>query len=365
MKVSQAKEIAQNWVKHRITQLPNVSHAFFIASIMTREEEDELPTTSDVDIRIVVDQDIPPELITLTGELCHKYYHIQNVRLDVSYMSKNSLDKLSSNILGHTMATSFRKPNAIYDPNEQLDKMHQEVSVHYRDDKWVRQRCRKTREIAYSWFDQAENSLLHNHGWPNKRIERVSWLYMGATPPIVQIPCVANLQGITSHKCLVRSWNTLYQYGYPGAYQDILKILGLTKFKKSEVEASLNDLHAALKYARSVHKTRYYGDHNLHISHEPIVIEGPRNLIQNGFHREAMYFIAGIRNWIQNTMENDGTEPEKSHFDNTYSKMLTSIGIINERDIDDRYNDLKQYIPKMMDVANHIIEKNPDIIREK
>ena len=42
--------------------------------------------TSDVDIRIVVDQDVPPMFTTLTGDFAQKYYQIHGVILDTSYM---------------------------------------------------------------------------------------------------------------------------------------------------------------------------------------------------------------------------------------------------------------------------------------
>jgi hypothetical protein len=66
---------------------------------------------------------------------------------------------------------------------------------------------------------------------------------------------------------------------------------------------------------------------------------------------------------IQNTIENDGIEPEKSHLHNTYNKMLTNIWIKDEGGVDERYHDMKQYIPTMMDIADHIIDRNTDINR--
>ena len=364
MKVSQAKEIARQWVMRRITELPNVTHAFFHGSIMTRDDNADSPATSDVDIRIVVEQEVPPMFITLTGEFAHKYHLVQDVILDVIYMSLDQFTRLSSNILGEIIAVSFRRPNAIYDPEGQLDKIHRKVVNHYQDEEWVRQRFRKAQEIAHSWFNQAVNSKLSIHGWPSKRIENISWLYMGATPAVSQIPCVANLRGITLHTCLVKSQHTLSQYGYDDAYHNILEILGLDKVTYAEVEEYLQDLLAVLKYARSIHKTRYYGDHNLHKTHEPIVIDGSRHLIQTGLHREAMFNIVGMRNWIQNAIENDGGEPEKTRFRIAYDQMLASLGIMHDQDISARTSELRQYIPTLMTVANSIIERNPDIIRK-
>ena len=324
MKVSEAKEIAQQWVDRRITQLPNITHAFYYGSASTRDDDAELPSTSDIDVRLVVDQDVPDMFTTLTGEFSQKFHLVQGVILDVSYMSLDSLDSLTATIPGDLQAVNFHLPNAIYDPDGKLQNLYLKARTHFRDEEYVRQRCQEAQEAAYSWFIQAANSTLNEHGWPSKRNEAISWLYLGASPTVSQIPCVAALSGITLLTCLVKARNTLYCYGYDDVYHDILQILGLDNLTQSQVEAALRELSDALHYARTVYKTPFYGDHHLQEILEPLVIHGSWELIHAGFHKEAMLWVLGMRTWIQNAIENDGAEPEKTHFRLAYEHMLST-----------------------------------------
>ncbi len=365
MKVSTAKAVAGEWVKNRISELPNVTHAFLQGSVMIKDEDENLPATSDVDIRIVVDQDVPPMFTTLTGPFAQKYYKIDGVILDTTYMTLENLNKQIAAFPGELIAVDFYKSNAIYDSDGTLDRLYQRTRITYRDIAWVRQRCKSGEKSAQSWFIQAANSNINEYGWNVKRILDFSWLYLGAAPAVSQIPCVADLRGMTFRTCLVKSRNTLTKYGFDDLYDGILNILGLVNYTKSDVEDSLDELSNALHYARSIHKTRYYGDHHLQEILEPLIFDGSQELIDVNLYQEALLWIAGMRDWVQNAIENDGREPEKSQFRSAFDGMLTQLGITDDGEITRRSNMLRQYIPDMMGAANKILEENPHIYRQR
>ena len=54
MLVKQGKEIARQWVMERGSQTPGFCGAFFIGSLNWKSDNEDIPSTSDIDIRIVM-----------------------------------------------------------------------------------------------------------------------------------------------------------------------------------------------------------------------------------------------------------------------------------------------------------------------
>ena len=57
MTAGRARRIALDWVRENADSFPGFSGAYLIGSINFREQDDPLPPTSDIDVRIVVDMD--------------------------------------------------------------------------------------------------------------------------------------------------------------------------------------------------------------------------------------------------------------------------------------------------------------------
>lgn len=58
MTVKKAKEIAREWVIEAGSKVPGFQGAFFIGSINWKRESEQFPSSSDLDLKVVVDGDI-------------------------------------------------------------------------------------------------------------------------------------------------------------------------------------------------------------------------------------------------------------------------------------------------------------------
>ena len=366
MKVIEAKAIAKQWVEQRAKELPNFVCAFFVGSVACMHDDEDFPATSDIDLRIVVDQDVPDLLSNPSGEFAQTKLLVQGVILEPQYWSKDYFMKFASEILGNPLgAVSFFRPNAILDPNGDLVRAHRKVHASYQDAFWVRKRCANAQEHAITRLEQAASGQLSFPGATSKYIVSISMLYVAAIPNVVQIPCVANLKGITLRKCLVASRETLIGAGKGDLYKAILKIVGAYNITNVEASAHLAELESAFDYALRVIHTQFFGAFDIDPLSRPITINGSRDLIEAGSHREAMFWVICMRNWVQNAIENDGTEPEKTHFRSAYDHLLSAIGIANLQDIVEKADAFKQLLPEIMSAAHDIIDNHPNIYRQR
>ncbi len=60
-------------------------------------------------------------------------------------------------------------------------------------------------------------------------------------------------------------------------------------------------------------------------------------------------------------IQNDAPEEEKPKYMESYQKAMGTLGFTSEQAIIERGKKLRELIPEIMEVAEHIIENNPNI----
>jgi hypothetical protein len=363
MLVSQVKDIARQWTIERAASLPDFAGAFFVGSVVHMPDEQEFPTTSDVDLRIVVERDLPDLFNTPRGEFAQRKFVFRDVLLEPIYARRDGFRDPSQILESPRLAVNFSVPNIILDPAGDLQRLYQQVSAAYREACWVKQRCKKAEQVVLPRLEMATGYGQRIPGVASDLLYRISWLYVGAIPVAVQIPRIANLRGITLRKSLVASRKVLGDLGQDDLYERILEVVGVRGITVAEARAYLAELSAAFDYALDVLKTPFYGDFDLQELSRPVVVDGARELIEAGFHREAVFWVLCMRNWIQNAIENDGAEPEKAAFRSGFERLLSTMGLSSLAAVANKAEEVRQLLPKMMSVAQSIIDSHPDIVR--
>lgn len=76
-----------------------------------------------------------------------------------------------------------------------------------------------------------------------------------------------------------------------------------------------------------------------------------------------MHFIAVMRAWIQNAIENDGSERDRQATRGGYERMLSSIGIGDDSDVKKKAKEVCDLLPELLALAQRVMEANPRIDR--
>jgi hypothetical protein len=99
MNVKQAKEIIHRWALEEASQLPGFAGAFIAGSTNWLPDDDPLPTTSDVDVNIV--------LADANQKQSYQKQVYQGVLIDVAYISSDQIQSPDTILSNYYLAYHF------------------------------------------------------------------------------------------------------------------------------------------------------------------------------------------------------------------------------------------------------------------
>jgi hypothetical protein len=344
MIVKQVKNVAQQWVMEEATSLAGFNGAFFHGSVNWMADDEPFPTSSDVNVMVVVEGSDPPSAL-------HKFPY-RDVILDVSYMSNKSFASSDTMLADYRYAHSFTANSLISDPSGQLTKVQQAVSKHYARRKWVRKRCQHARDWLLStlqWLK--EEDPFHDQVF--------AWLYPLSMP--THITLVAGLENPTVRKCYVACGELLARYGQLPLFESLLRLLGSAEMDRRQVESLLDSCAEAFDCAKGIVKTPFFGASIISHATRPIAIDGSRELIDSGHHREAVFWIIAIHTFCQKALHNDGAPELQRRFTPSYRRLMRELGLNAFAGLQQRNEQLKEILPQVWEATEIIIGANPGI----
>jgi hypothetical protein len=342
--LARAEEAARRWVIDEASQMPGFAGAFLAGSTNWLPENAPLPASSDVDVKVVLDTP------TVPGEPQKLRY--RGVVLDVSYAPCEDVRSAEAVLGNYYTAGHFARQGIIADPHGHLHAIQPRVAREFTRRKWVRARAEHARE-----FPPAILGGVTPGAPPHDRV--YTWLLAVCllTHPVL----VADLRNPTIRKCLVTFEDVVARYDHRPLHGRVLGILGSDRMQRGEVEALLASCTEAFDTAQAVITTPFFGASNISEYGRPMAIDGTREMIAEGYHREAVFWIAAIHTWCQKALWNDAPESIRSSFRPGYEHLLGVRGIRGVDDLDERVEQTCRLLPDVWSVTEEIIVRNPAI----
>ena len=339
----EAKERARLWVIAEIGHDARCSGAFLHGSIGWLPDDAVLSPTSDVDLIVVLDDPDPP---IKPGKIRHG-----NLLLDVSYLSSDRL-RSPEHVLGqYDLAGSFRHPSVILDPSGRLTALQEAVSRDFARRNWVEQRCGNARDrVLRNLRSLRASDPLHD--------QVTAWLF--AAGVVVHILLVAGLRNPTVRRRYVAVRELLTDYGRLDVYERLLAHLGCAEVTPAQVAHHLDQLTAAFDAASAVVRTPFFFATDISHVARPIAIDGSRELIGRGLHREAVFWIVATASRCQKIFRHDAPHLAP-RFADGYRALLADLGIASFADLQRRAQEVEASLPAVWQVAEAIMAANPDI----
>jgi hypothetical protein len=342
--VKHAKDVARQWVVEEASNIPGFSGAFYAGSTSWLPVDATLPATSDVDLWVVLDASDPPVKLG-------KFVYC-DVLLEVSYVARDQLQSPELILGDYHMAGSFRTPSIIADPSGQLTKLQAAVSKDYAKRRWVAKRCEHARDrVLRNLQPLSESDPFHDHV--------SAWLFAAGVTTHVLL--VAGLRNPTVRRRYVAVRELLVDYGRLDFYEHLLGLLGCATMSQTRAEEHLAALADAFDVAKAVIKTPFFFASDLSDIARPIAIDGSRELIERGQHREAMFWIVATYSRCQKVLYNDAPPELRDRFSPGYRRLLGDLGITSIADLQQRGEQIKVFLPSVWQVAEAIIAANPEI----
>jgi hypothetical protein len=250
------------------------------------------------------------------------------------------------------MAGSFRAPSIISDPSGRLTRLQAAVSREYARRRWVEERCRGTQDGILQHLDAlTESKPFH---------DQVSiWLF--ATGLMTHVLLVAGLKNPTVRRRYMAARELLAEHDRLEFYEVLLEMLGCAQMSRERVEHHLAALAELFDAAKAVIKTPYRFAADLSDIARPIAIDGSRELIERGYHREAVFWIVATFARCHDVLSRDAPLEMQERFRPAFRQLLADLGITSFAEFHRRGEQVRAFLPRLWEEAEAIMAANPEI----
>lgn len=344
MFVKEAKEVARRWVIEEASNASGFAGAFYHGSTNWLADDADLSATSDLDVMVVLDAPNPP---VKPGK-----FRYQGVLLEASYLPSDQMGSPDQVLGRYDLAGSFRRPGIILDPSGRLTALQAAVSSEYAKRPWVSRRCADARDRVLRNLQSLDAAAPFHD-------QVIAWLF--ATGVTTHLLLVAGLQNPTVRTRYLAVRQLLAEYGQSAFYPTLLELLGCARIGRAQVERHLTALTAAFDAAKGVIETPFPFAADLSDQARPIAIDGSREMIARGDHREAIFWIVATYSRCEKVLYHDAPTALQGKFTPGYRRVLGDLGIATFADLQRRGEQVRAFLPRVWSVAEVIMAANQGI----
>jgi hypothetical protein len=344
MNAGEARNAAQHWINAEAAPVPGFHGAFLHGSIVGLPPDTELPPTSDVDIIAVFDT---PEPAVRSGKFLY-----QNCLLEVTPLPAVLFATPEAVLENYPLAGSLRAPGILADPTGHLQSLHEGVAREFAKRFWVERRATNAFEKVRNMVRSLkEDAPLHD--------QTNTWLFGAAITTHVLL--VAGLQNPTVRRRYATVRDLLTRYGKPEVQETLLELLGVAHWTREQVEYHLDAMTDAFDAAKTLRRSPYRFASDLSDVARPISVDGSRDLIAQGYHREAVFWIAATFARCQWVFHYDAPESVREPHERRFHELLTDLGTDSFAERQARCERIEAYLPALWETAQFVLDTNHEI----
>ncbi len=187
----------------------------------------------------------------------------------------------------------------------------------------------------------------------------IVWLF--ASGVTTHMLLVAGLKNPTVRRRYVAAQELLADYNHSGFYKTLLETLGCAQMSRMRVEHHLVALTDVFDVAKAVVRTPFSFASDMSDTARPLAIDGSRDLIERGYHREAIFWMVATYSRTQKVLYHDGPVEMQERFSPGYRQLLGDLGITSFADLQRRSAQVKELLPRVWEEAEAIMAANPGI----
>jgi hypothetical protein len=306
IRVADVVALACSWVEAHAAQLPGFQGAHLMGGLSTLPDDAPFPTYRDVDVAVVVDggdDEQPPSeylycgLMIEVGQYAPARYHS------------------AAQVLGDpALAPHLAAGRVLADPHGLLRAIQPEVARAYGQPEWVVARCSAAKRQALALLAELDGAESFDAYLPA--------LVFLVVEPLCSLPALATLRPPTHRRALALAGEILTRVGRPELHEGLLDLLGFAQLTRDEVESWLAPVAEAYDRAVTVKRSPSPYAFKLHAHLRPYFIAGAQELIDEGKHREAMWWLLFGYTISNSTLQQDAEADEWSYHQAQLGRML-------------------------------------------
>ncbi len=338
MLVRDGRAAARAWVAGHAAQSSDFRGAFFSGSTTALPEDSALPASSDVDVVVVVSgSTTPPKL----GKFAYR-----GVVLDVTYLPWAELASVADVAESYYLAPSFRNDQVIVDPTGRLGLLHDEISPRFDHPVAVQRRY----DDVLSKIDTRLSALDPTAAWHD---QVTAWMF--PTSLTTQVVLVAALRNPTVRLRYLAARRVLHDHDQDDLYLTLLRLLGCADCDRQTVQDHLDRLAVTFDQAAAVSQTPFFFSTDITPAARPIAIDGSQDLIDNGDHHEAVFWIIATYARCQKIFAADAPAHLRHNAELRFRAAVTDLlGIRDSSGLLSRRKAVRELLPALRESAASI-----------
>lgn len=341
-RVRDARAAAARWVTRNAAGAANFAGAFLNGSAAWADPDAELPPTSDVDVAVVVTDPVAPPK---PGKILW-----DGVLVDVTHLVWADLGSAEDVLASCHLAGAFRTDTVIADPTGRLARLQAAVAAGFAERRWVRRRCADAERRIIAGL-----ALLDPRRPFHEQV--TAWLFPAGVTTHVLL--TAGLRNPTVRRRYPAVRELLLEYGRADVYEELLSLLGCAHLSRARVTAHLTAMAEAFDAAARAARTPFPFSSDITPAARAVAVDGSRDLIERGLHREAVFWIAATYARCMAILAADapGTTGAAAGF----ADLAADLGAGGPDDLRRRAEEVTGFLPRLRRVAEEIIAANPGI----
>jgi hypothetical protein len=301
-------EIVQEWVDLHAHNLPDFAGAYLWAGITALPPAALFPLYRDVDVVVVLPEGTQDD----TVEVFYRGVMLEVISLDLK-AHQDAEAILANPSHGPNMATT----QILADPTGILTPLQKKVASEYGKRHWIEARCEKEKASADKHL-----AAMRAAPTPQERLDSV-WAFLSALSGLL---AVAQLKRPTTRRTLALLREMLEAQGRPDLHEAALALFGSAYMSRSDVQAMLDRSVVAFDRSVEVYKTPTPYGFTIRQHLRPYLSEATQEMIDEGNHREAMFWITALAGESYLVLQNDAPNREKPEFAAQLQAMHAALG---------------------------------------
>ncbi len=354
----EARLAAEAWQREEAGRHPELVGAVLAGSTRTRNPEEPQPPSSDVDLFIFVDAEVPSEMLEPHGRFAPRKLAFRGVVLEPSFHEARRIGDPEAVLGDMHLAPVFTEPRILLDPYGRLEALAAAVKPE------VFRRRHAQRRLAQALGSGPSTA-------PRPSISDI---------PALRAPCwrnaghcfgvarcafatlVAGLHYPTVRRSFVVAREVLSAAGREDLADELLRLLGSFGLCRAEVETLAAEAERTYDVAVEVRRTPVVMDWNVSPDARELERAAVRELIDAGHHREALFQLLLVRTVAQGIIENDGSEEARASSRIGYQRLLGALGIDGDEPFQARGRALRAFMPALRDGCEALLARAPGLL---
>jgi hypothetical protein len=240
------------------------------------------------------------------------------------------------------------------DPTGALAPLQQAVAAGYGRRRWVRARCeaeKATAEQQLAAMRQVSNPI------DSQEPLLPVWLLLNALSGLL---AVAQLKRPTTRRTLSLLGELLDEQERPDLREAALRLWGSAHMSRADVQATLDQSVVAFDRSVEVYQTPTPYGFTIRAHLRPYLAEATQEMIDEGNHREAMFWIMTLATESYLVLQNDAPDAEKTVFAAQLQAMLAALGYTSAAAWAERLAAAERLTQEVYPIADALVARHPE-----